>query len=217
MAGWSLFQNNAATGYAVGSKAVAYSSNIAAGSLLVASVNWSANNMSVSDSQNGAWTAIGSPIGPPLQLFYFSGAAAGSTTVTATLNTGTAAIELVILEYRGGSVGTVDGFNGASANATSLASGNFVTTGNSDLVVIGAAGNTRYPTQSNSGYTTRVQYVGDLYHVIFDNVSVPPGTQNVSISSNGSSMSLVLQTAGFLSVAPGVAGTNQLMLMGCGM
>lgn len=144
----------------------AYTSNVTAGSLLIAAVFWltsSVSTCSVSDGVNGAWTAIGSPkrgdVGSGLenvfiQMFYKTGAAAGATTVTADISVSVNA-GLAIHEY-GGTSPEVDGtpvYDWINSDQTPTSSAITTTAAGTLLFAMGVPGSS--VSSAGAGYVLR--------------------------------------------------------------
>lgn len=97
----SVFDSTAGT-----STALAFGSAVGAGSILIAYTDFdAATTGSVSDSVNGAWTAIDTPENwsgtHEGQAYLFVGTAAGTPTVTLTTAASSASRALLIAEYSG--------------------------------------------------------------------------------------------------------------------
>lgn len=152
---------SSATGFEL---SLAYSSNVTAGSLLIATFVYTEppEEASLDDTQGNTWLPIGTRqqgggglTAWCLQNFYAVNAAAGATTVTATIpNVISEAMRLNILEYSGTNP-QIDGTpvynNHDSATPTSSA---IVTTQDGDLLYLGGYTGFSY-TSAGAGYTTR--------------------------------------------------------------
>jgi hypothetical protein len=119
----------------IGSNALAFSSNITAGNLLIAALasGIAGDTLTVSDSLGQTWTPISATFSAPssvaMRVFYVQNCASGACTVT---GTGTAGVDIVIVEVSGcatasaldveahNSGGTA---NGSSGNATTTSAG----------------------------------------------------------------------------------------------
>lgn len=211
MANWTTAGNaHGFNGGGTSTTAMVFTS-VAAGSLLIAAFQWSdetLNVVSVVDDVNGAWTPIGSVVSTSGngagRLFYFNGfAAAGTTTVTATLS-GSTSTQLQGLMYTGGSSLNLDGHAESQLDGVTSISVNLTTTGISDLVFASCMTfGGPFPTQSNSGYTTQLQQVDIHSQILFDNPSVGPGTGTISVGNPVGTDTMTLLTAAF-----GVSGAG---------
>lgn len=191
----------------------AYAGSVNAGSQLVLAVLTNSTGLTgVSDSVNGAWTAIGTPqalgAGTSLgQLFYFKNSGAGTPTVTATW-AGTQDCQFAIVEYRGGADGSLDTSTKNGGTGTNATTGNFTVANNASLVVSATFSGVGNATQSNSGYVTERSDVWNNYQTYFDNVNENAGTFNLTSTISGST-DWASCTAVFLSAAAGgTAGTK---------
>jgi len=115
--------------------ALAFSSAVAVGRALVAACIWGSatQTCTVSDSVNGAWTAIGSPqrgtgnlTGYTIQLFYFLCTGAGTPTVTMTCSGSNTYRDIAIHEFSG--IDTVSALEASVYSGNVTASGNVITT-----------------------------------------------------------------------------------------
>ena len=142
-----------------------FGSAVSAGSLLVASVYWNstiaqAYTCSVSDSVNGAWTAVGSPLdgtvgegleGLRIQMFYFLSSAAGTPTVTADISTNVNA-GCAVQEFTGTSIAFDAAATYNNHNNTTTPTTNSLTTSVTDGLLV-AMSITSFGTQTaGAGY-----------------------------------------------------------------
>lgn len=139
---------------------VSYASNVTAGSLLVALFGWADTSLTASfaDGRNGSWSAAASSkssnagFGYNTEVFYFPNAAAGATTVTATLSGTAGYMWLVVLEF--GSAATsspLDASNSATGGSSAV-SGSLTTVTDNALIVACSLVSAITPT-AGSGFT----------------------------------------------------------------
>lgn len=149
--------------------AKAYTSNVTAGSVLVALFLWgnATQTGTVSGSLNGAFTAVASSLatqasGPfRAEVFYKTGASAGAETVTGTSSGSNSQRELVIYELSGVDIVNIPdsqvGANGTSTNPTTT-----VTTVAQPGWIIAYCAATAGTVTVGSGYTSDLSQNGDL-------------------------------------------------------
>lgn len=159
-------------GSAVTSQTCPAPANVAAGSLLVATVQWNQNSavsMTVSDGLNGAWTAVTSAAIQTTtpgseQLFYFPNSAAGAVTVTFTTSPATSStIFCSFVEYVGMATSSpIDGTpvtNALNTAATTMivpSAGSMATSNANDLIVGACSPSAALSITADTGYTTRM-------------------------------------------------------------
>lgn len=137
--------------------------NCTSGSLLVATAYWQSGTAtcSLSDSTNGAWTAVGSPqvgtganAGWSKQDFYFSGnASVAKPTVTMTVSASVGERGLAIHEYTGVGVLESQGFQNVTANS-SAATPSKTPAASTDLVYCSCI-TSSHVTAVSTGFTER--------------------------------------------------------------
>lgn len=183
---------------------IAYSSNVAASSLLVGCAFWNDTGAtcSTSDNVNGAWTAVGSPQNGAGalaawrgQMFYKIGASAGATTVTFDVSTTVDAFG-AITEYScgAGNVPSVDGTpTYASVAANSPTSSAVTTTQAGDLMWYFAVCSGSFPLTANGGYTFRetTDFADDVVMDLLDGGAAGSKTASFTYSGGGSNQTIV--------------------------
>lgn len=132
--------------------AKAYASNVTAGGFLWCYVAWKSSTATctVSDSRNGAWTAVGSAqtgsgslAGWRCQMFYFPNAAAGATTVTATISASVTTRGLAISEFSGVATSSpLDQSAYGNSNSNGVTTPTVTTLNADDLLVAGVLAST---------------------------------------------------------------------------
>lgn len=124
---------------AAASIALAYSSNVTAGSLLVCVGSTFNTTLTISDSKSQSWTRDLSGIAATDAggcMGHFANAASGATTVTVTRASGSDDVSISIGEYSGvDTAGTQDGT--AATNGNSLSSASLTTTDAGSVVLSG--------------------------------------------------------------------------------
>ncbi|HSW65628.1 MAG TPA: hypothetical protein VLI54_00625 [Bacillota bacterium] len=178
---------------AVTSLVQAFSANVTAGSLIVAAASWdnsTTSTMTCTDNRGNTYTGmtvwINAVDNQTLAICYAPNAAAGSTTVTATLGAGANFRRFVISEYSGVATSSpVDvsaGVQGITATTTTdaVTAGSVTTTQNGDLIygaVMDTTGNTGI--LPGTGFTgrsfanTKDLLVEDKQQAIAGSVSAP--------------------------------------------
>jgi hypothetical protein len=196
--------------------AVAYDTNITSGSLLVAAVLWDTNTATctVSDPNNGTWTAVGSPqtgtgalAAFRVQMFYVLSAASGSTTVTADTSASSNA-NLAIHEYSHTQAASIDGtpvydnIVGSSTPTTSA----ITTTVNADLLFACLLVSTT-TNSAGAGYVLRESATFNDNGTEDDTDGGTAGSKTASFNVSGSATS----TTGFVAFKEGTAAPqNQI-------
>jgi hypothetical protein len=191
--------------------AVPYDNNVGAGHLLVAACFWDVNTetCTVSDPNNGTWTAVGSPkTGTGAlasfrgQLFYVLSSAAGATTVTANVSAAANA-NLAIHEYSSTDVVSVDGIpvydnHVGDANPVSSA---IDTTADADLLFAAVLTSTT-TNAAGAGYLLRESATFNDNGTEDDTDGGAAGPKTASFSLSGSPTS----TMGFIAFREGAVG-----------
>jgi hypothetical protein len=132
------------------SVSLGYATDFAAGDFLWCAVAWNPSTVTatVSDSRNGAWTAVGSPqtgagalANYRLQMFYRenSAAAAGNRTVTATFSASANPRGIVIAEFSGvATSASLDTSAYQSVNSNGITAPSITTTNANDVLIAAA-------------------------------------------------------------------------------
>lgn len=179
--------------------AVSYSSAVAAGNLLVCKAQCDFNTtLAVSDSVNGAWTALGTRQfltgAGSVQLFYRQNTGAGTPTVTMTTGVSTGYRNLIIGEWAGIAAVALDTGTANGATGTSAAPAVIVTTvTDHDLVVAAVAvANTG---AAGGGMNSRAVTDGNVLEDVLD--KTPAGAQSM-VFTQAPSGAWAVVGAGFL-------------------
>ena len=145
-----------------GSSTLAFSSDVSANSLLVATVRCGANSiMSVSDSRNGSYSSgfsfYDGTTGDTLGIFYYPNSASGSDTVTVASCGGS--IRFTISVYSGMALSSVlDQVNsGTGTGVISCTTANITTTQDSELLYCGGEQGNSANWTTQSPFTNREQ------------------------------------------------------------
>lgn len=177
---------------------VAYPSAQTAGDLNVVVVGWNdtaATVKSVTDSKGNVYRlAIGPTLGKGISqsIYYASGIAAGSDTVTVTFSQAATYPDVRVLEYEG--VASLDVTAGKSGSSASASSGAATTTGANELIVGANTVATAFET-AGSGYTVRVVTSPDS-DAVEDKTATTAGSNNAKATLNESGP-WVMQMAAF--------------------
>jgi len=177
---------------------VAYPSAQTAGDLNVVVVGWNDTTATVSSVKDSAGNVYRLAIGPTLgsglsqSIYYASGIAGGSNTVTVTFSQAAVYPDVRVLEYEGAA--SLDVTAGKSGSSASASSGAATTTGTNELVVgantvatgFGAVG---------SGYTERVVTEPDS-DLVEDKTATTAASNNAKATLNESG-AWVMQMAAF--------------------
>jgi hypothetical protein len=192
--------------------------NPGAGHLLVCAATWQSStaSASVSDPNNGAWSAIGSAkpgigglVGYSGQMFYVPSAVSASTTVTLTTSSATVFRSLECAEYS--YTGTIAALDGTPQYSTTPASGGVatisgLTSSNSGDLVLAACIAVDTSCSGGSGYTirndtnsinvangsTNNSFIQSTGQTIEDKVGVPAGAQSGTFGTGTSSDNVIL-------------------------
>lgn len=183
--------------------AATYGSPVTAGNLLVCGIGCDVNaTITVSDSVNGAWTAIGTRLTNSAlnsQMFYKANTAAGTPTVTATCGSGNYR-NLRIGEWGGVATTTpLDANNGTTGSSTTPAT-TVTTVADHDLVV-----GTAYITNTaaaGTGFNSRVVTDGNVLEDKLD--QTPAGALSVAFTQSPTGL-WNAEGAAFLPAAGGAA------------
>jgi hypothetical protein len=157
----ALVQSTKTTAGGTTSYTLAYGSNLAAASLLVAFATTGANtSITFSDNNGGSWTTIGpffeSVSGQSIAIGYAANHAAGATTVTVTLGTSAGFNTLQISEWSGAATSSVLDTNTAgrqNASSTTPSDASMTTAGNGELVVGCIIGGSGAAATAGAGFT----------------------------------------------------------------
>lgn len=188
---FALLQSKSLQGQA-SPTAMTFTSSVTVGSLLVGAMWWdgATTTCTVTDPNNGTWTAIGSPTtgaggltGYRRQMFYVASAVAGSTTVTVTLSAA-GSVAVAIHEYSvTSSPPAIDGTpvydNTFSATPTTSA---IVTTADADLLFAMDVNTTGGGT-AGGGYIRREVYGSELQATEDDTDGGTAGSKTASFST----------------------------------
>ena len=142
------------------SLAVPFSSNTAAGDLILVGFDFttSVTSFSVTDSQGNVFTAVGSqltsPAGVRSRVYFAKNIKGGADTVTVKLSAISSCIEVYLTEYKGvDSTNPIDAQVGATGNSGAVTSGNATTTVAGDLIYGYCVGD--WACTAGSGFATR--------------------------------------------------------------
>jgi Chitobiase/beta-hexosaminidase C-terminal domain/PASTA domain len=192
--------------------AKAFTSNVTAGSMIVAIVNWSDATGSVTnvrDNINGAvnYTSAASLFvgaGKSQQVFFFPNSASGAMTVTATLASGQTAPCLSIFEVSGTGQFVRNFLNSAPTSATPTFGP--ISVINGDLVISGIRSNANISAGSGAPWTTQTTggSVGSEYQVA--NATNASFTAQWTVASSVSNCGVLISFATSTVVVPNVAG-----------
>jgi hypothetical protein len=194
-----------------------------AGHLLICAATWQSSTAtaSMSDPNNGTWTAIGSArtgtgglSGYRGQMFYVPSTAAAATTVTMTVSSAVVFRAFECAEYS--YTGTITTPDGAPQYSTTRASGGVATVGgmttanSSDLVVAGciavdttcAAGTGYVGRNDTNAYDAATKKFGNSFldrtgQLIEDTVGVAPGAQSATFRTGTSTDNVILGLLAF--------------------
>jgi hypothetical protein len=197
--------------------------NPGSGHLLVCAATWQSSTAtaSVSDPNNGVWTAISSAkpgigglAGYSGQMFYVPSAVSASTTVTLTTSSATVFRSLECAEYS--YTGTIAALDGTPQYSTTRASGGVatiggLTTSNSGDLVLAACIAVDTSCSGGSGYTirddtnslnvangsTNTSFIGSTGQTIEDKVGVAAGAQSASFRTGTSTDNVILGILAF--------------------
>ena len=201
------------------SAGVAYSSNNAAGNLLVLVCRGSGGApaaVSVSDSQGNSWSVTTNNLwvgGNKIVMAYAPNCKAGANTVTVSI-TGASFLQTKIAEYSGVlKVSPLDKSNDTNGSSTTPTSPSVTTTKNGELIIGGFANATTNSATitAGSGYTKRAT-TDDGNGAIEDRVQASAGAITAGWTTNPS----VNWDAGIMTFFADTGVPNSLMMMGCG-
>ena len=190
---------------------VAYPSAQTAGDLNVVVVGWNDTTStieSVTDSAGNVYRlAIGPTVGKTLEqsIYYASGIAGGTNTVTVTFSQAATYPDVRVLEYRGVSV--LDVAAGNKGNSATSSSGAATTSAANELIV-GANTVATVVEAGESGYTVRVITQPDA-DAVEDKTAATAGSNNAKATLNGSGpwvMQMVAFAAASAPQTPGLDG-----------
>jgi hypothetical protein len=192
-----------------GTNAIAFNSANTAHNLIVAYVVWGNTSISgVSDTNNGSYAAIGSPVSwnggaQNAQIFYMKNIAGGANTVTATFGASTNS-DLYIFEYQGlDQTSPLDQNTSGSGTGTALSSGAVTTTVDSELI-FGGGMSTFAGASAGSGFTSRLT---DFNGITEDLVTTGAGS-NTATASTSTSGNWVMNIATFKAAGSGGGGAG---------
>jgi len=179
--GWAHVQTNGSSQTSSSSTvALAYTSNVTSGSLLVATVAWGDSTQTISgvaDSLGQTWTQVGSTVTGldelgfwRMAVFYKANSGAGADTVTATFSAATTYRQISVTEYSGiltaspldQTVGQAQDSPGTGTDAVTSTS---VTTGQTNELIYGAAiaRSALGSFDSGTGFTSRLGQFDGTY------------------------------------------------------
>ena len=204
--------------------ALAYSSNVTAGSLLWCIVYWNNTGVTctVADGVNGSWTGIGTAtvgagglasfIG---KMFYFPNAGAGATTVAATFSSAVTRRGIAIHEYSGADTSSpLDQSAYVAVNSTGATTPTITTTNANDVIVAGCLAGTT-TTGAAGGYTSRATPGAWSGNETEDQIVSATGTYGPNFTEGVANDNLV-GIAAFKQASAGAAVVNTLALLGVG-
>ena len=159
-----------------------------AGNAIVAYVIWSNNGpVAVTDSRGNAFTAVSNPViwgnGYSAQVFYSTGIAGGSDTVTAAFRDAVGPFGVIYVhEYSGiDAANPVDATTAAVGASTTLNSGNISTTSANDLI-FGAGVSDNTVTNAGNGFIARSFAFGNITE---DRIASSPGSYSATATHQG--------------------------------
>lgn len=219
---WAHVQSRAATGGGAGTtQALAFTTNVTAGSLIVvcAHTNNTARAISsIADSLGGSYGAAGATQTRASHgagdIWFAKNSAAGANTVTVTFNGSLSGVStyVCIAEYSGiDTTSPADGFAAANGSSTTPSSGNVTTTA-ADSLVVGFcyAGGTA---SASGGFTSRQTVNGDLFEDIDKAVA---GTV-AAVCTQAPTQVWIMMGAGFKQAAGGGGGVTVEKLTALGV
>ena len=200
----------AATGSATTS-VIAYGSNVAGTSLLVAVAYYGANTTcTFTDDNGGSWSTLGpfwdSGIGQAIAIGYAANHGAGATTVTATYGVSSSFRTLQISEWAGAATTSVLDTNTTgqhNATSTTPSDASMSTAINGELVVGGCGGGAGNAATAGTGFTV-VQT--DAVNGIFSEYQVQTTAGSISCAYNISPSQTTVTISAAFKPAGGAAG-----------